>query len=594
MLLLTDGTVIAHTPSSVNWSRLTPDASGSYVNGTWSPIASMPTGYSPLYYASALLPDGRVVVMGGEYIAGHAVWSNKGAIYNPVANTWAALTAPSGWNNIGDAQCCVLPDGRFMLANPLNKSQAILDSASLTWTAVGTGKRDNNDEEGWTLLPEGTVLTVDATPSHTEKYIISSGQWIDCGNTPLNLVDASSSEIGPAVLRPDGSVFATGATGHNAVYTPGLFPTDPGTWSSAPDFPIVGGLQLDIADGPACLLPNGNVLCSASPGVYKTPTSFFEFDGTRLTQVPSVPNSVGDSSYVGNMLILPTGQVMYTDFSRDVEIYTPTGGPQPDWSPVISSSPPVARPGTTVTILGRQFNGLSQAVAYGDDATAATNYPLVRVTNLTSGHVRYCRTHDHSTMAVATGPAIVSTQVDFPADLELGDSTMQVVTNGIPSPPVSIQIAADTVSGVVTLQGLSSSVPAGIKVSVEIRPLGTLTPVETHTVPIDAAGNFILATGVPAGSYDVAVKGPNWLRSTQGNVRFGSDGIAGLSFTLQNGDVNGDNAVTLGDFALLRAAFGTSAGDAGWNPCADLNGDGSVTLADFALLRSNFGSTGSP
>ena len=39
----------------------------------------------------------------------------------------------------------------------------------------------------------------------------------------------------------------------------------------------------------------------------------------------------------------------------------------------------------------------------GDELNAATNYPLVRITNMASGHVAYARTHDHSTMGVATG-----------------------------------------------------------------------------------------------------------------------------------------------------------------------------------------------
>src|SRR3954447_9981076 len=49
-LLLTDGTVLVHQSCSSVWYRLTPDATGSYINGTWSAIASLPAGYAPLYY----------------------------------------------------------------------------------------------------------------------------------------------------------------------------------------------------------------------------------------------------------------------------------------------------------------------------------------------------------------------------------------------------------------------------------------------------------------------------------------------------------------------------------------------------------------
>src|SRR4051812_1244846 len=56
MLLLTDGTVMVHDdlgdPS--HWYKLTPDATGSYVKGTWTPTASMPAGYGPLYFGSSV------------------------------------------------------------------------------------------------------------------------------------------------------------------------------------------------------------------------------------------------------------------------------------------------------------------------------------------------------------------------------------------------------------------------------------------------------------------------------------------------------------------------------------------------------------
>ena len=44
-----------------------------------------------------------------------------------------------------------------------------------------------------------------------------------------------------------------------------------------------------------------------------------------------------------------------------------------------------------------------------------TNYPLVRITNNNTGHVFYARTHDHSSMGVATGNMAVSTNFDVPS-----------------------------------------------------------------------------------------------------------------------------------------------------------------------------------
>src|SRR5439155_22791907 len=92
-LLLPDGTVILQHSCSSTWYKLTPDINGSYANGTWSTIASLPSGYAPRFIASAVLTDGRVIVEGGEYnnVSGcNAVWTTLGAIYNPASNSWAS------------------------------------------------------------------------------------------------------------------------------------------------------------------------------------------------------------------------------------------------------------------------------------------------------------------------------------------------------------------------------------------------------------------------------------------------------------------------------------------------------------------------
>jgi hypothetical protein len=106
-ILLTDGTVLVQDHGCHDWWKLTPDNTGSYLNGSWAQIALLPSDYSPLYHSTAVLPDGRVIIEGGEYNLLPPRWTNKGALYDPVADTWTPVEPPSGWSTIGDAQSVV-------------------------------------------------------------------------------------------------------------------------------------------------------------------------------------------------------------------------------------------------------------------------------------------------------------------------------------------------------------------------------------------------------------------------------------------------------------------------------------------------------
>ena len=120
------------------------------------------------------------------------------------------------------------------------------------------------------------------------------------------------------------------------------------------------------------------------------------------------------------MMLLPTGHVMFAAGSAAIYVYEPAGGPDPAWAPHITAAPSTIRPSHSYTLHGRQLNGRSQAVGYGDDAAAATNYPLVRLHNRATGRVVYCRTFDHSTMGVATGSAVETTNFAVPAGVPHG------------------------------------------------------------------------------------------------------------------------------------------------------------------------------
>lgn len=241
------------------------------------------------------------------------------------------------------------------------------------------------------------------------------------------------------VLRPNGTVVAVGGDGQLAIYD-----SSANTWSAGP---VVGG-GLGSQDGPAVLLPNGNVFFQVSSfdnGCKNNGSSFFEYGDGGLGTDPPAPNAGSDPSFAGEMLLLPTGQVLFSDLTENLSIYTPGGTYQSAWQPTISSVGTTLVAGAIGNLLsGTQLNGLSQGSMYGDDVQMATNFPLVRITNNATGHVFYCRTHNFSTMAVATGSTPVSTEFDVPAGIEVGPSTLVVVTNGIPSNPVSIDVNAST------------------------------------------------------------------------------------------------------------------------------------------------------
>jgi hypothetical protein len=504
MLLLTDGTVICNEMNSTGfyatsmWWKLTPDSQGSYVSGSWARISN--SAIARLFFASAVLADGRILFCGGEYSNASgsqaADETNKCEIYNPVTDTWSSVPAPIGfgggspppattWANIGDAPCTVLADGTFLLGqiptttqSPGGTHYAIFNPATTTgnpWTDFdmtlsppppNVPARRRCSEESWALLPDGSVLTVECTGASNVFRFFQSFTNPTTGVTATNvwnldaalpggvtLVD-STSEIGPAVLMADGRVLFVGALGGTAIYTPPTVSTSSGTWIAGPTLPRIGGVQIGAKDSTGCLLPDGHVLFAAGPiyapnakvpltSGWLVPTYFFEFDPSddSLHKVNSPANAFG-VQYEGRLLLLPTGEVLCSfQKSARMFVYRSYGKPLDHARPIIHEvQPAIAVAGATLTIRGEQFNGLSQGVAAIDDITAATNYPLVRLRDRNSGRIRYCRTHDHSSMGVATGNASVTTQVDVPTDVSAGDYDLFVVANGVSSDPTNFVV----------------------------------------------------------------------------------------------------------------------------------------------------------
>jgi hypothetical protein len=500
MLQLRDGRILVHEEQSGNsraWHILTPDASGSYVNGTWSSGGLLPSGYAPWFFGSQVLLDGKTVVIeGGEYNGGRSSWTTLGAIGTISGNslTWTSNSAPAGWTTLGDAESVILANGTYMQANCCTSQNALFNGPN-SWTTTGSVKQSSNDESGFTLLPNDLVLTVDAksdsgcgTSRGSELYDQTTGVWSCGAQLPVQLYNANDEELGAAIVMYNNKVFQFGGN----VNATAIYDIAGNTWSAGP----TPANNLDQADGPASLEPNGKVLAMLSPGLFQGGCQFVEYDpvANNLTNTANPTNCPGDSSYVGHLMVLPNGQILFTDFSGLVEIYTPAAGVVSGVAPTIDSvSSQINSPSSGNVLSGTQLNGLSEANGYGDDYQGATNYPLVRLVQIASpNNVYYATTHNETTHSIAPLTPN-STQFDVPSGIPAGAYSLYVVANGIESNPTTVTVVA-------TADFSLTANPSSLSIGQGSSGTSTITVVPANgfngNVNLSATG---LPTGVTAG-----------------------------------------------------------------------------------------------
>jgi hypothetical protein len=434
---LRDGRIFAHeeqSGNSRNWYFFTPDSTGSYLNGTWSGPTAMPSNYSPWFFSSQVMLDGdHVLVEGGEYNFGGQTETNIGALYTVSTNTWVNNSPPSGWGNIGDAESIILADGRYLQMEALTKQTAYYNGPN-TWIAGGNTLSNRNNEAGWALLQNSKVLMVDAftNPScngtlSTELLNPTTNTW-GCGAPmPTQLFDNSGHELGPIVVTYGGKTLAVGAVPHTNVYDPVA-----NTWSAGPDIP--GGLV--AYDGPGVLENNGKVLIMVSQTNFGPGCQMMEYSvgPNTLTNTTNPANCPSDPSFVGHLMVLPTGEIMFSDLSNRIELYTPAPGPGANNNrPTIISNGPIQHftsSGNNNVVMGFKLNGVSQGTGYGDDYQGDTDYPLVRITNTTTGQVYWGRTHDESTHSIDPNAGMMTTMFDLPVGFPRGPNYNVVVIAG--------------------------------------------------------------------------------------------------------------------------------------------------------------------
>lgn len=435
---------------------------------------------------SVLLPGSRI-------LAGNLL-GPKTYLYSIADNTFTE-TGTKVYNDSSDEEgWAILPDARVInydlfesVENNAGYAETYTPSTGL-WTSIspadGTAKGTlpvlSSTEVGYELGPvirllDGRILEIGAN-QHTALYTPSTNTWAPGPDMLANLTGPGGTipdarygaDDAPASVLPNGRVFLIADAGPNPVSLNGS------TMAGSPtvQLPSTAGLQpgwpVVQADGQNTVIPQGTFISSVDSttsitlttnaletnadialvfgGVYSSPAQLFDFNAKAgtMTPIPPPPGSYlpYESAYVTRMLILPTGQLMLSDASNQLYVYTPDGS-APEWlRPVITD---VDYKGDGVfRLTGRRLNGQSAGAAYGDDDQMNENFPIVRLEDPHTQNVYYCRTTDWSSVTV-DGQRCERVNFTLNAAIKAGEYDFVVVGAGIASCPQKIRITEDEI-----------------------------------------------------------------------------------------------------------------------------------------------------
>lgn len=315
-----------------------------------TPTGSMLAGRRD--HATALLPDGRILVTGGSDGSGTL---NRAEVFDPGSGRWSAvgdLTTPRSQHS-----AVVLPDGRVLITGGLNggttlASAELFDPATGTFTPTAS-LAESRANHSVTLLGDGRVLVAGGNEiliqrDSAEIFDPATQTWSGTGS----LGTARSSHT--ATLLQDGTVMvaggnATSATPFSATLANvEIFDPETGTWSAS------GSLSVSRSSHGATRLVDGRVAViggGTRNSILFTPVSSIEIYD---------PNS-GNWSTAGNLntarfgatgTLLPDGRILVVGGNSGTfavassEIFDPGSGVTFSGAPLQSP-----RDGHTATML---------------------------------------------------------------------------------------------------------------------------------------------------------------------------------------------------------------------------------------------------
>jgi len=228
--------------------------------GVWTATGSL--SIARVTPAGVLLADGRALITGGTT-------SLSAEVYDPATGTWSLAGTMKAIHFGGSRPDAVehtstlLPDGRVLV---VGGTAELYDPATGSWTQTGNLSTFRHNHTA-TLLPSGKVLVTGGSGSFgvcpelddtAELYDPATGQW----SAASRLTTPRGSH--KAILLPNGKVLVVGGGVADpscfALASSELYDPDTGSWSA------IGSLKTAAIPLQAVLLANGKVLVAGGNG----------------------------------------------------------------------------------------------------------------------------------------------------------------------------------------------------------------------------------------------------------------------------------------------------------------------------------------
>ena len=453
-----------------------------------SQAATASSTAAALQFNRSILPSAcfgdvpTILLPSGQILAGDLI-NNSTYIYDIALNSWRVVagkvydrSSEEGWVKLEDGT--ILTYDIFQSTSMGTGFAERYNPATHLWSSISPSDGTAGGvlplltssalahELGPALrLNDGRVFEIGAN-GHTALYTPATNSWA-AGPDILDPVTGGlfGADDAPAAITPNGHVIFAADAGPQGVISSG--DTISGS-SIVTGIPSTAGLRAGWLVTGKGIPSNAHISSVDSPsqiqltlsatdtntgvtlqlgGTFSNPTLIFDFDpsaGIINAVSPALTdlNLLRDGSFITRMLVLPTGQVLFSDDGRQLWVYTPDGPVNPALRPVVSR---VTYNGAgNFRLVGTQLNGQSAGSAYGDDVQSDENYPIVRLVN-SSGNVYYSRTTNWSSVGVGVGSGSETVNFRLNSALTPGNYSLVVSGAGISSFPISIHISQSEV-----------------------------------------------------------------------------------------------------------------------------------------------------